>query len=136
MFKAAFCLLAGLLLIAFPLRAASPLLITEFMADNSTSISDEDSDREDWIEIYNASTNTVNLLGWYLTDTTNNLTKWRFPSTNLAANAYLIVFASNKDRARTGSPLHTNFRLSDTGEYLALVESNGTTIASEFRPIF
>jgi hypothetical protein len=33
-----------------------------------------------------------------LTDETNNLIKWRFPNVSLAANGYLIVFASDKNR--------------------------------------
>ena len=42
-----------------------------------------------------------------------------------------MVFASNKDRATAGSPLHTNFRLAGSGGYLGLVRPN-LTIASEF----
>ena len=62
--------------------------------------------------------------------------KWRFPSTNVAPNGYLVVFASNKDRKKPGAPLHTNFRLSTTGEFLALVGSDGRTIQSAFAPAF
>ena len=124
------------MLLTVSVHAASPVIITEFMASNNRSISDDDGDKSDWIEVYNASTNPVNLAGWSLTDVTNNLTRWQFPATNLAPNTYMIVFASNKDRRRAGAPLHTNFRLADDGEYLALVESNGTTIATEFRPTF
>src|SRR5688572_26694114 len=134
MFKSAFCFLIGVFALVLQAGAASPVIITEFMAGNTLSISDEDGDKSDWIEIYNASTNTVNLGGWYLTDATNNLTKWQFPSTSLAPNSYLLVFASNKDRRRAGLQLHTNFQPAATGEYLGLVESNGTTIATEFRP--
>ena len=107
--------------------------ISEFMASNVNSIDDEDGDNEDWIELHNAGTNTVNLIGWSLTDTTNNMRKWVFPSVILPQDSYLIVFASNKDR-KTGE-LHTNFRLSGDGEYLALVRSNGT-VATEFSPTF
>src|SRR5258706_1543978 len=115
-------------------RAQDLVQISEFMALNNTSLKDEDGSREDWIEIHNAGTNTVNLAGWYLTDTTNDLRKWMFPSVILAPDAYLIVFASNKDR--NVGELHTNFKLSGDGEYLALVRSNGVTVASEFFPTF
>ena len=103
--------------------------INEFMAQNLNGLDDEDGDEEDWIEIYNAGTNAVNLAGWRLTDTTNDLSKWVFPSVTLASNAYLVVFASNK--SRNVGELHTNFRLSENGEYLALIRSNGT-VATEF----
>src|SRR6187431_1275458 len=136
MCKFVYSFLIGLMLLAVRAQAASPVYISEFMAQNNTSISDDFGDKSDWIEIYNSGTNAVNLAGWYLTDVTNDLRRWQFPATNLAANSYMVVFASNRDRRIAGPPLHTNFRLADTGEYLALVESNGTTIASEYRPTF
>lgn len=114
----------------------SDLIISEFMASNTRTLADEDGSYEDWIEIYNKSTNTVDLNGWYLTDSRNDLTKWRFPSTNLTAGGYIVVFASGKDRRVPGARLHTNFKLSNSGEYLALVEPDGRTIATEFSPTF
>src|SRR6187402_2952708 len=84
----------------FPAMALDNLLITEFMAENDNTLADEDGDNSDWIEIYNAGTNTVNLLNWSLTDSANNPQNWwRFPATNLAPNTFLIVFASGKDRS-------------------------------------
>jgi hypothetical protein len=118
----------------FSASAQETVRITEFMALNNNGLDDEDGDEEDWIEIHNAGTTTVNLAGWYLTDTTNDLKKWTFPSVTIAPDGYLVVFASNKDR--NSGELHTNFRLNDTGEYLALVRSNGVTIASEFYPVY
>jgi hypothetical protein len=136
MLKTTAYVLVVLWMFALPMRAASSLIISEFMAANDNSISDNDGDKSDWIEIHNSGTNTVNLLGWYLTDVTNNLRKWQFPAVSLAPNAYMLVFASEKDRRNPEAPLHTNFKLNNDGEYLALVESNGTTIASDFYPKF
>jgi len=118
------------------LGAADEVIISEFMASNMGSLLDEDGDSSDWIEIYNAGTNTVNLGGWYLTDNDGNLTKWQFPPTNLAPHTFLVVFASGKDRRVPGAPLHTGFSLDADGEYLALVRPNGVTVASEFGPEF
>jgi hypothetical protein len=112
-------------------RAFDPVFISEFLASNDSGLADEDGDRSDWIEIYNSSTTTVNLAGWRLTDNSGNLTKWVFPSVELAPKGFLLVFASDKDRAVAGAPLHTNFKLSADGGYLALVKNNGT-IAHEF----
>lgn len=121
---------------AFTLLGASPVVITEFMAANSTTLADEDGDFSDWIEIHNTSDATVNLLDWALTDNASNLTKWRFPATNLPPAGFLVVFASEKNRRTAGAPLHTNFKLGADGEYLALVEPDGVTIASQFAPKF
>ena len=113
---------------------AQSLVISEFMAVNTNSIQDEDDAYEDWIEIQNTGTGTVDLAGWHLTDESSNLDKWTFPSTNIAPGGFVIVFASNKDRATPGDELHTNFRLSGEGEYLALVQPNGVTVESSYDP--
>jgi hypothetical protein len=116
--------------------AGEVFIITEFMAANQTTLEDEDGDDSDWIEIHNETLQTNNLDGWYLTDTTVNLRAWRFPATNLPPNGDLIVFASGKNHRVMGRPLHTNFKLRNTGDYLALVRPDGTNVASEFAPAF
>ena len=119
------------------LRACDPgteLLITEFMASNAATLADEDGDYSDWIEIYDPCLPTVDLGGWYLTDDPAQLTKWRFPAVHLSRGGFLLVFASGKNRAVAGAQLHTSFKLSDGGEYLALVKPDGTTIAHQFSP--
>ncbi len=123
---------ALLIFACVPLRAAEQVTITEFMAANSSVIADENGLYPDWIEIHNAGTNAVNLLNWCLTDTTNNLTKWRFPATNINAGAFMIIFADSKDRRIPGAPLHTSFNLDADGEYLALVKPDGVTKVTEF----
>ena len=120
----------------------APLVISEFMASNSSNppleageLLDEDGDSSDWIEIYNPTDTTVSLAGWYLTDDGSDLTKWQFPAAALDPGGFLAVFASGKDRAVAGSELHTNFRLdADNPEYLALVATDGLTIAHEYAP--
>lgn len=107
--------------------------ITEFLASNAGGLQDEDGDSSDWIELYNSGSGAVNLFGWHLTDSTNDLTQWTFPATLLAPQGFLVVFASGKDRAVAGAPLHTGFRLNAGGGYLALVHPDGVAIASEWR---
>ena len=113
---------------------ASDLAITEFQASNGATLFDEDGDTPDWIEIQNQSLETVNLDGWYLTDDPRDLTKWQFPSVDLEADQFMVILASGKDRTESGSELHTNFSLNSSGEYLALVEPDGVTLATEFSP--
>jgi len=129
-------LIPVLLLALFSLPATAQVRITEFMASNTHTLLDEDGDSSDWIEIQNTASTNVNLLNWYLADKPSNLTKWAFPSTNLPAGNFMIVFASNKNRRTAGKPLHTNFKLSADGEYLALVMPDGVTIATQFSPTF
>ena len=74
---------------------------------------------------------TIDLAGYHLTDDATDLTLWEFPAgSTIAGDAYLIVFATGTSR---GLPeLHTNFRLSADGGYLALVATDGTTVINEF----
>jgi hypothetical protein len=115
--------------------AADPL-ISEFMAANRSTLADEDGAFSDWIEIHNPGGGSVDLGGWFLTDSAGNKPKWRFPSVSLAGGDYLVVFASNKDRKVPGQPLHTNFALKAEGEYLALVKPDGITTTTELAPAF
>ncbi|SPE60739.1 hypothetical protein SBV1_480022 [Verrucomicrobia bacterium] len=105
------------------------------MASNTHTLTDEDGDSSDWIEIQNTSGASLSLLNWALTDTAGNAGKWRFPATNMAAKSFMIIFASGKNRAIPGAELHTNFKLSSDGEYLALFAPDGTA-ATEISPQF
>jgi len=118
--------------------SAAGVVINEFMAKNNATLEDPDHPGQypDWIEIYYDSSESVVLTGWYLTDNAGDLTKWQFPATSLGGYGFLVVFASNKDLRNPGQPLHTNFKLTTGGEYLALVRPDGVTIASEYRPEF
>jgi regulation of enolase protein 1 (concanavalin A-like superfamily) len=117
-------------------------VINEFLASNASAaplaageLLDSDGESSDWIELYNPTQKVFDLGGWYLTDDADDLTRWQFPTgTKIAANGYLIVFASGKDR--TVGQLHTNFRLNTDGGYLALVMSDGQTVAHDYSPSY
>ncbi|MDP6523840.1 MAG: lamin tail domain-containing protein [Kiritimatiellia bacterium] len=113
---------------------ADGLVINEFLAINDSVLADEDGDYSDWIEIYNGSSNTVVLDGWFLTDDDGNPDKWRIPNVSLNTGEYVVVFASNKDRDNPASELHTDFKLSGDGEYLALVEPDQVTVHHAYSP--
>lgn len=120
------------------LLAGAPI-ISEFMASNSSSLADSTGANRDWIEIFNAGDAAIDLAGWHLTDDAGNLTKWTFPTANLPAGGFLIVFASGCDAPGVDCPppsteLHTNFELTRDGEYIALVQPDGTTVVSSFGP--
>jgi hypothetical protein len=109
-------------------------VISELMAVNDGTLADKDGQFTDWIEVHNPGDAPVDLTGWYLTDNAANLTQWQFPAVTLDSREYLVVFASNKNLTDPAGELHTNFRLDGEGEYLALVESDGTTIVHKYAP--
>ena len=110
--------------------------ITEFLAKNSGGLLDEDGDDSDWIEVTNTGASAVNMDGWSLTDDSSNLAKWKFPAVTLNAGQKIVVFASNKNRAIAGNELHTNFKLSGSGEYLAVVKPDEVTRSHEYSPSY
>ena len=110
--------------------------ISEIMADNRVTFEDQDGDSPDWLELFNYGDQPVDLDGWFLTDDPDDLTGWRFPAVTLASGQFLTVFASGKDRTDVAGDLHTDFRLSAGGEYLALVADDSETIISELAPSF
>ncbi len=111
------------------------VVISEFVAFNTSGLRDEDGEFSDWIELFNASNREVNLEGWVLTDSIDSPFKWIFPDVTIGPRQFLVVFASLKNRAMPGSELHTNFALERNGEFLALLTPDGD-FATAFRPGF
>jgi hypothetical protein len=108
--------------------SAQSIAINEVMSSNSNSIADEDGDYEDWIELYNYGSTTINLEGYGLSDNDNRPFKWSFPSVSLGPGQFLLVWASGKNRTSPGNPLHTNFSISAAGEEITLTGVDGTLI--------
>jgi hypothetical protein len=107
------------------------IIISEFMASNTNTLLDKYDESSDWIEIYNPTDITVNLDGWSLTDSKDNLTMWQFPAVELDPGEFLVVFASEKNLLDPNE-LHTNFELDKDGDYLALVADEGNTVVHEY----
>ena len=79
------------------------------MASNESTVSDQDGEYDDWIELYNNSSSSMNISGYYLSDEADDLTKWMFPAgTKIEANGYVTVWA-DKDDLQSG--LHADFKL-------------------------
>lgn len=99
------------------------LFINEIMTANIDRYSDEAGDYDDWIEIYNAGDQQVDLAGLYLADSLPAEKPWRFPQgvpevTTILPDSFLVVFA---DEEPFEGPLHATFRLNDTKEEVLLL---------------
>jgi len=106
---------------------AQPLYLNELVTSNTTINTDEDGSYEDWVEIYNGGSVSVNLLGYGLSDNTN-LFKWVFPEYTIQPGEHLLVWCSNKNRTNSNQPLHTNFAISAAGETISLTNPEGTIV--------
>ncbi|MGF1565461.1 MAG: lamin tail domain-containing protein [Flavobacteriales bacterium] len=109
------------------------VFINELMASNSSTIADEFGEFDDWVEIYNPNPFEVNLAGFYLSDTENDLTKYQIPTGSsiaiVPANGFLLFWCDNQPEQ---GDLHTNFGLSAAGESIVLTAPDGTTIVDSF----
>ena len=95
------------------------ILINEFVASNSSTISDNAGEYDDWIELYNAGDSPVNLTGFYLTDNPQNPKKWSLPDITMPGHSYVLIWAD--DDSEQGST-HTNFKLDADGEFVAITD--------------
>lgn len=105
---------------------SSSIVINEFMADNK-SIADPSGEFDDWIELYNPTDAPVVLTGKYLTDKQDNLKKWKFtqPALSIGPGEHLVIWC-DEQQAQPG--IHTNFKLSADGEFIALTDEDGITV--------
>jgi len=102
------------------------LVINEIMAGNVTAVADQNGEYDDWVELYNGNSFSLNLNGYYLSDNENDLTKWTFPNITIAANGYLIVWCDTAGGTQSG--LHTTYRLSADQEEVYLTDPTNTVI--------
>lgn len=112
-----------------PEPASSVLVINEFMASNKKSDINEYGAYEDWIELYNNGTDTLDLSGYMISDNFNNPSKFIFPiGTKINPKGYLGLWAD--EFPSSAKYLHTGFGLSATGEELILSNAFGALIDS------
>ena len=104
------------------------IVINEFLASNTATVADSYGDFDDWIELYNKGSQTVDLSTFSLSDDITDLDLFKFPSgTMLMPDSFIIVWADNDSAQVIGSVgFHAEFKLSAVGESIYL--SDGPTI--------
>lgn len=123
----------------FNTNIAAPIaiVINEWMADNGHTLTNPAGGKfDDWFELYNYGTNTVDLGGYYLTGTLTNKTKFLIPNTHqylVPPKGFLVVWADNNSSSNSVArpDLHVNFKLSKSGEAIGLFAADGTTIDAQ-----
>ncbi|MBI2418673.1 MAG: CotH kinase family protein [Ignavibacteriales bacterium] len=115
----------------FAVKVNNPItntvVVNELLADNSGLVPDPSGEFDDYVELYNPTTQLITLTGKYMTDNSSQLKKWRItqPQLVLQPGAHLIVWCDEQS-AQQG--VHAMFKLSKSGEFIAIVDTNGTTI--------
>lgn len=103
------------------------VVISEIMSASHTVLADCFDDFSDWVELYNSSSNPVDLSGWYLSDNPDDPFKWIFPQLVIQPGQRVVIHCSGKDTV-SGNQIHTGFSLSSTGETLVLSSFLGSAV--------
>lgn len=100
------------------------LVINEVMSSNNGVIVDEKGNLYDYVELYNGSSEAINLKNYGLSDEGEGV-KWTFPEVTIESNGYLVI----KLNGETNGGMNANFKLKSTGgEIVALFKPNGKVI--------
>jgi hypothetical protein len=104
------------------------VVINEIVASNLKIAKDENSQFEDYIELKNNTNKSIDLSGLFLSDDYLSAYKWTFKAgSTIAPNGYLIVWA---DQDKTQGTYHADFKLSNNGEMLILLNADSTLVDS------
>jgi hypothetical protein len=101
------------------------LFINEFLTSNAhVNYDPGHGNYSDWIELYNGSSDPININGYYLTDNPNNPQKFRIESELIIDPfGYVILWADGEDHSA-----HTNFKLSVEGEFIGVFMPDGSVV--------
>ena len=107
------------------------LYINEFLASNNSVYADEIGEYDDWVELYNSSSDPIDISGMYLADdledNLNIIPSSNEFSTIVPANGYLIIWF---DKDQDQGPLHVGEKLSADGEGVFLYNAERVLIDS------
>jgi hypothetical protein len=105
---------------------SAQVLINEVSHTNASINNNEVSQPEDWIELYNAGSSSVNLDHYSISKTSGK--EWHFPSMTIYAHSYLVLLASGRDTIISGVFRHISFKISGGDYKLTLKNSMGAEI--------
>ena len=89
----------------------------------------------DWIEIFNPTLNSISLKGFYLTDNTNDYTKFEITNDLIVpSRGYAMIYGNGYTGETSTTSTIANFRISN-GETIYLVSSNGQTVLDSLTAI-
>ncbi len=115
-----------ILFVLLPFVCTSQLYINEAMSSNQLTLQDEAFEYDDWIEIYNAGQNPVDLQSYFLSDNVSNSQKWEVTESVIIPAGGYVLFWADEDQSQ--GPTHTNFKISSSGESILLSNPSGSII--------
>jgi len=118
--------------VSVPLLPPGDLVINELMADNASSIRDEEGEYEDWIELYNRGDAPIDLGDYFLSDDPEDPWAFPLPKVTLAPGEHYLIFC---DGDLYQGPRHAGFGLSKKGEQASLATNEAIVDLVSFEAI-
>ena len=103
-------------------KASPAVRINEVSAANGIHVN-EYFKRNDWVELYNATDDDIDIQGMYLSDNPDKPQKYQFGSAVIPAHGHLVVWC---DKLEPLSQLHAPFKLAAEGGDVLLTAADGT----------
>ena len=111
------------------------VLVNEFSASNLNQFTDNYNKYEDWVELYNTSGSSVDIGGYFLSDSENNRDKYQIPAgTTIPGNGFLVFWCDGRDEF-SGGEYHTSFKLKQTKGTEEVVLSDQDTVVIDNIPL-
>lgn len=99
------------------------LYINEVCSDYFPTTFAETQPASDWVELYNASNDVINLEKYYLSDEKDNLHKYQLPSWQLESGEYYVIHSESEEMLENEAGF--NFGISAQGETIYLSSEKG-----------
>ena len=106
------------------------VIISEVVASNDTIVAGSSQLTVDFVELYNTTSEPVDLSGCGLSDSLKRPRKWQFPQgTTIYPGEYKIIYLDGNTEASTQTEFHTNFKISRAGgETICFCDPNGRVL--------
>ncbi|HUT45804.1 MAG TPA: lamin tail domain-containing protein [Sedimentisphaerales bacterium] len=103
------------------------IVINEVMAHSHAEASD-------WIELYNTTGTAIDISGWFLSDSNDNLAKYKIAEgTTIGPNGYLVLYEDLNFGNANDPGSYEPFALSENGEKIFLVGAAQNNILTGYR---
>jgi hypothetical protein len=114
------------------------LYVNEALAANTSTLPDEQGEYDDWFELYNASDEPLNAGGLCFTDDEDEPCRWQLPlhfpeQTTIPPHGFLLLWADGQPEQGL---FHADFRLSASGEMVAVFQREGAGYGERERLVY
>ena len=106
------------------------VVINEICSGNASIGIDEKYIGCDYIELYNTTNDSIDLEGWYLSDSIDASEKYYLSKIYIAPKEHLLLYAVGE----AGNNTELNFKISSGGEALYLYNSEGELVDDIYIP--